>query len=231
MPKIRPYGALVRKLINWLTVKTGEGDLYEIDTALRPNGSSGLLVTSFEAYSNYQQQRGSNTAWTWEHQAMTRARCVLGDAQQYAQFDTVRAAVIGTERDVARLREEIGSMRGKVRASHPVKAGQFDVKHSAGAMVDIEFAVQFLVLSEGCRHPELLANVGNIALLVRAQECGLLPAPVGEDAAKAYRALRQIQHRARLNEEPTQVLQESVESERAAGLALWSAVFGSQPQT
>jgi glutamate-ammonia-ligase adenylyltransferase len=225
------YAALVRKLINWLTVKTGEGDLYEIDTALRPNGNSGLLVTSFTSYANYQQQRGSNTAWTWEHQAMTRARCVLGDAQQYAQFDTVRAAVIGTERDVARLREEIGSMRGKVRASHPVKAGQFDVKHSAGAMVDIEFSVQFLVLSEGCRHPELLANVGNIALLIRAQECGLLPAPVGEDAAKAYRALRQIQHRARLNEEPTQVLQESVESERAAGLALWSAVFGSQPQT
>ena len=72
------YGALVRKLINWLTVKTGEGDLYEIDTALRPNGNSGLLVTSFTAYANYQQQRGSNTAWTWEHQAMTRARCVLG---------------------------------------------------------------------------------------------------------------------------------------------------------
>jgi glutamate-ammonia-ligase adenylyltransferase len=68
----------VRKLINWLTVKTGEGDLFEIDTALRPNGNSGLLVTSFEAYANYQQQRGSNTAWTWEHQAMTRARFVLG---------------------------------------------------------------------------------------------------------------------------------------------------------
>ena len=55
----------MRKLINWLTVKTGEGDLYEIDTALRPNGSSGLLVTSFDAYANYQTQRGSNTAWTW----------------------------------------------------------------------------------------------------------------------------------------------------------------------
>jgi glutamate-ammonia-ligase adenylyltransferase len=72
--------AFVRKLINWLTVKTGEGDLFEIDTALRPNGNSGLLVTSFEAYANYQQQRGSNTAWTWEHQAMTRARFVLGSA-------------------------------------------------------------------------------------------------------------------------------------------------------
>ena len=84
------YGLLVRKLINWLTVKTGEGDLYEIDTALRPNGGAGLLITSFESYANYQQQRGSNTAWTWEHQAITRARCVLGTEALHARFD-VRA--------------------------------------------------------------------------------------------------------------------------------------------
>ncbi len=219
------YGALVRKLINWLTVKTGEGDLYEIDTALRPNGNSGLLVTTFNAYSNYQQQRGSNTAWTWEHQAMTRARCVLGDTALQARFDAVRNAVIGAQRDSVGLREEIDSMRAKVRAAHPVRGAKFDVKHSPGGMVDIEFAVQFLVLSQGCRHPELLANAGNIALLLRAQSCGLLPEPVGDNAANAYRALRQIQHRARLNEEPTQVDQETIQAEQAAGLALWSAVF------
>ena len=111
-------------------------------------------------------------------------------------------------------------MRAKVRASHPVRGTQFDVKHSPGGMVDIEFAVQFLVLSQGCKHPELLANAGNIALLLRAQACGLLPGHVGEDAAQAYRTLRQIQHRARLNEEPTQVDVAQVEQERAAGLAL-----------
>jgi len=219
------YAALVRKLINWLTVKTGEGDLYEIDTALRPNGNSGLLVTSFASYAKYQQQRGSNTAWTWEHQAMTRARCVLGDADLRQRFDAVRATVIGTPREESSLRTEIGSMRDKVAAAHPVKGAQFDVKHSPGGMVDVEFAVQFLVLSQGCNHPELLDNVGNIALLQRAQACGLLPAPVGEDAAQAYRALRQIQHRARLNEEPTQVDALQVQTERTAGLALWKAVF------
>ncbi len=223
------YGALVRKLINWLTVKTGEGDLYEIDTALRPNGNSGLLVTSFDAYSNYQQQRGSNTAWTWEHQAMTRARCVLGDAPLQDRFDAVREAVISAERDRLGLRSEIDAMRAKVRASHPVRGERFDVKHSPGAMVDIEFAVQFLVLSEGCHHPELLANVGNIALLQRAQACGLLAGTVGDDAARAYRSLRQMQHKARLNEEPTQVDQDQAQSERAAGLALWSAVFEEKP--
>jgi len=220
------YGALVRKLINWLTVKTGEGDLYEIDTALRPNGNSGLLITSFEAYANYQQQRGSNTAWTWEHQAMTRARYVLGGPSMQSRFDAVRAAVIGAERDSESLRREIGEMRTKVAASHPVRGTQFDVKHSAGGMVDVEFAVQYLVLSQGHRHPELLANVGNIALLVRAQQCGLLPAPVGDNASSAYRTLRQIQHTARLNEEPTQVDATRVEAERAAGQALWAAVFG-----
>ncbi|APW45004.1 bifunctional [glutamate--ammonia ligase]-adenylyl-L-tyrosine phosphorylase/[glutamate--ammonia-ligase] adenylyltransferase [Rhodoferax saidenbachensis] len=221
------YAALVRKLINWLTVKTGEGDLYEIDTALRPNGNSGLLVTSFNAYANYQQQRGSNTAWTWEHQAITRARCVLGTTDLQARFDAVRAAVIGAVREERGLREEIGSMREKVRSAHPVKGTLFDVKHSPGGMVDIEFAVQFLVLSQGCKHPELLDNVGNIALLLRAQECGLLPAPVGENAAAAYRVLRQIQHKARLDEVPTQVEDGVAQTERAAGLALWAAVFGS----
>jgi glutamate-ammonia-ligase adenylyltransferase len=156
---------------------------------------------------------------------MTRARCVLGDDALRSRFDTVREAVISSERDSAGLRDEIGSMRDKVRAAHPVRGESFDVKHSPGGMVDVEFAVQFLVLSQGCRHPELLANVGNIALLQRAQDCGLLPAPVGENAALAYRTLRQIQHRARLNEEPTQVDQAVIETERAAGLALWDTVF------
>jgi glutamate-ammonia-ligase adenylyltransferase len=221
------YAALVRKLINWLTVKTGEGDLYEIDTALRPNGSSGLLVTSFQSYANYQQQRGSNTAWTWEHQAMTRARFVLGSDELRQRFDAVRQAVICAPRETAALRSEIMAMREKVRAAHRVDAQMFDVKHSPGGMVDVEFAVQFLVLSQACRHPELMANVGNIALLHAAQAAALLPDGVGAAAASAYRELRRVQHRARLNEEPTQLDLESMPVERAAVLGLWRAVFES----
>ena len=156
---------------------------------------------------------------------MTRARCVLGDASLQQRFDAVREAVISTARDTPALRAEITDMRAKLSKARPVKAGQFDVKHSPGGMVDIEFVVQFLVLSESVRHPELRANVGNIALLQRAQACGLLPAPVGDNAALAYRTLRQIQHRARLNEEPTQVEMEQAQFERASGLALWAAVF------
>ena len=219
------YATLVRKLINWLTVKTSEGDLFEIDTALRPNGNSGLLVTSFAAYANYQQQRGSNTAWTWEHQAMTRARFILGAPSLREQFEKIREGVITAPRDAALLRTEIVAMRDKVRAAHPVKGGLFDVKHSAGGMVDAEFAVQFLVLSQSARHPELVANVGNIALLQRAEAVGLLPPDVGQAAAAAYRALRRVQHQARLNEAPTQVEPRVLAAERDAIAALWAAVF------
>ena len=220
------YGAFVRKLINWLTTKTAEGDLYEIDTALRPNGSSGLLVTTFAAYEKYQQGRGSNTAWTWEHQAMTRARFVLGEPALAARFDAVREAVITAPRDRDALRQEIVAMRQRVRAAHPVKAGLFDVKHSEGGMVDAEFATQFLVLAHSGEHRGLVPNLGNIALLQRAEAAGLLPAGVGQGAATAYRALRRVQHGARLNEEPTQVPPDALASEREAIQALWAAVFG-----
>ena len=220
------YAALVRKVINWLTVQTSEGDLYEIDTALRPNGNAGLLVSRFAAYADYQQQRGSNTAWTWEHQAMTRARCVLGNTALQARFEAVRTGVITSPRDQTALREEIHSMRERVRASHKTKAQVFDVKHSPGGMVDIEFAVQFLVLAHSHVHPALRANSGNIALLQAAQDAGLLSGDIGANAAQAYRALRQVQHSTRLNEEATHWDWEASSEARAAGLTLWSAVFG-----
>jgi len=220
------YAAYVRKLINWLTVKTGDGDLYEIDTALRPNGNSGLLVSTFEAYADYQCQRGENTAWTWEHQAMTRARFCLGSPELQARFDAVRANVINAKRDQASLRQEIVAMRDKLRAAHSVKPDLFDVKHSAGGMVDVEFAVQYLVLAHAQQHPTLLANVGNIALLLSAEKAGLLPSGVGEAAGSAYRELRRVQHRARLDEQPTQVPLTELKKECAAIQTLWQAVFG-----
>lgn len=220
------YAAYVRKLINWLTVKTGDGDLYEIDTALRPNGNSGLLVSTFDAYADYQCQRGENTAWTWEHQAMTRARFCLGSPALQTRFDAVRAHVINASRDTLSLQQEIVAMRDKLRAAHNVKPDLFDVKHSAGGMVDVEFVVQYLVLAHAQQHPALLANVGNIALLLSAEKAGLLPEGVGTAAGSAYRELRRVQHRARLDEQPTQVPQAELATACAAIKALWQAVFG-----
>ena len=230
------YAAFVRKLITWLTVKTGEGDLFEIDTALRPNGNSGLLVTDIDAYADYQENRGSNTAWTWEHQAMTRARMVPPSAPTAgasspsdpltARFDAVRHAVITAPRDHAALRGEIIAMREKMRNAHPIRDGLFDVKHSPGGMVDAEFVTQYLVLAHTARHPGLEPNLGNIALLRRAEDAGLLPAGVGQAAADAYRALRRVQHRARLDEQPTQVAPDTLAGERLAIQQLWHTVFG-----
>ncbi len=220
------YAAFVRKLVNWLTVKTGEGDLYEIDTALRPNGNSGLLITTFDAFADYQQQRGSNTAWTWEHQAITRARCVLGAPELAARFDAVREAVMTAPRDIPALKEEIRSMRERMRSAQHLREGRFDLKHSPGGMIDVEFAIQFLVLSQSAAHQELRGNVGNIALLQRAEAAGLLPAGMGQAAADAYREFRHLQHRARLDESSTQLDPVPLQAQIDAVRALWAHVLG-----
>ena len=220
------YGHFVRKLITWLTLRTAAGELFDIDTALRPNGNSGLLVTSISSFAHYQVGRGSNTAWTWEHQALTRARFCAGSADLAQRFDAVRRQVLAAPRDVAALKREVIEMRDKVRAARPVRSGLFDVKHSPGGMMDAEFAVQALVLTESARHPGLLDNVGNIALLQRCEAAGLLPGGVGEAAAAAYRELRRAQHGARLDEQPTQFVPDKLAAERDAVLALWRAVFG-----
>ena len=220
------YSMFARKLINWLTVKTGQGDLYEIDTALRPNGNSGLLVSSMDAFADYQSQRGSNTAWVWEHQAMTRARFSMGDERLKKPFDQVRHQVLTALRDLSALGKDILEMRQKLRLARPVKPEWFDVKDSAGGMVDVEFVVQYLVLGYSHKHPSLVGNVGNIALLNRAESLGLLPANMGLNASHAYRILRQVQHRARLNEESTQLAKDQLQVERKAILDLWNFVFG-----
>jgi glutamate-ammonia-ligase adenylyltransferase len=222
---VEVYGLYVRKLITWLTLRTAAGELFDIDTALRPNGNSGLLVTSISSFERYQRGRGSNTAWTWEHQALTRARCCAGTPVLGERFDAVRCDVLAAPRDHGALANQVQTMRDKVRIARPVPSGVFDVKHSAGGMMDAEFAVQYLVLAHAAAHPQLQANVGNIALLQRAQDCGLLPPGVGEAAANAYRELRRAQHRARLDERATQFPVEALAAERDAVLALWHAVF------
>ncbi|CAN1530350.1 GlnE Glutamine synthetase adenylyltransferase [Burkholderiaceae bacterium] len=219
------YALFARKLIQWLTLKTGEGDVYEIDTALRPNGSAGLLVSSMDAFAEYQAQRGSNSAWVWEHQAMTRARFCVGDRQLGAQFEAVRRQVLCAPRDLAQLALDIMVMREKMRTAHSVPAGLFDFKHSVGGMIDLEFAVQFLVLAHAHAHPSLQDNMGNIALLHRAEAAGLLPKGLGVAAADAYRELRHLQHQARLDEQVGRSDAAPMQGHSSAIQAVWSAVF------
>lgn len=157
---------------------------------------------------------------------MTRARFVMGLPALQPAFDAVRHAVISAPRDADSLKAEIVAMRDKVRDAHPVPEGSFDLKHSPGGMVDVEFVVQYLVLLHTARHPGLADNVGNIALLHRAEAAGLLPPGMGSAAADAYRELRRLQHRARLDELATQVDPMPIGMRRAAVQALWQQVMG-----
>jgi glutamate-ammonia-ligase adenylyltransferase len=223
------YALLAKRMINWLTAYTSTGTLFEIDTRLRPNGSAGFLVTNANAFMKYQLREGDNAAWVWEHQALTRARFSAGSRVVGEFFDDVRFEVLSQRRDVDVLRHEILEMRRKVHAGHPNPSADFDLKHDAGGMVDIEFIVQFLVLAFSNRHPQLIGNLGNIALLRIAGEVGLIEASKAHQVGDAYRLLRARQHRLRLDgAEKTRVdlgLEPQLVAARGVVLTLWQEIF------
>ena len=182
-----------------------------------------MLVSSLAAFRKYQRE----SAWTWEHQALTRARFVAGDAAIGAAFEAERDAILRLSRDRDRLADDVVDMRRKMHAGHPNRTPLFDLKHDPGGMVDIEFAVQFLVLLHAKAHPALTRNVGNIALLQMAGELGLLPGALAAEVADAYREYRREQHRIRLTGAPhARVESAPLECRRAAVTALWQHVFG-----
>jgi len=223
------YGLLAKRMINWLTAYTSAGGLFEIDTRLRPNGSAGFLVTNAEAFKKYQLREGDNSAWVWEHQALTRARFCAGSEQVGSFFDDVRAIVLTQVRDIDALRREISEMRQKIHAGHPNTSGKFDLKHDAGGMVDIEFTVQFLILAYASQYPQLIQNLGNIALLGIAAEVGLIDKDLAQAVSSAYRLFRSRQHRLRLDGHEKTRIDIAIEPEcieaRSAVLRLWENVF------
>ena len=230
------YALFAKRMINWLTAFTSTGSLFEIDTRLRPNGSAGFLVTNTQAFKKYQMREGDNAAWVWEHQALTRARFSAGNPAIGSEFDLVRSAVLGQQRNINQLRTEILEMRRKVHAGHPNGSGEFDLKHDSGGMVDIEFMVQFLVLAYSHQHPQLIGNLGNIALLRVAGEVALIDPKVANSVGNAYRLLRACQHRLRLDGAEKTRIKLAAGSELSAAresvVALWLKIFQapSEPQ-
>ena len=215
------YAKLAQRINTQLSSYTSAGRLYETDLRLRPNGASGLLVSSIEAYTQYQRQH----AWVWEHQALTRARFCAGDASVGKQFEIIRDEVLRQPRDPAVLRQEIVVMRQKMHDGHPNNSGLMDLKHDRGGMVDIEFMVQFLVLAYSNQHPELTANSGNLALLTRAGELGLIDAQLAQRVCATYRNLRSLQHKMRLNNQsPCRVNPEEIDATPV--MALWETLLG-----
>ena len=216
------YARLAQRVNTWLSSRTSSGILFETDLELRPSGASGLLVSTIEAFQRYQEEN----AWVWEHQALTRARYCAGDKKVGEAFEAIRSRILRRERDPAPLRASIVEMRQKMHAAHPNKSGLFDVKHDPGGMIDVEFAVQFLVLAHAQRFSDLTRNLGNIALLKMAADHGLIGAQLAERCRNAYREFRRIQHTLRLNGAPyARVPGNQVLVERAAVQELWQAVL------
>ncbi|PLK49829.1 bifunctional [glutamate--ammonia ligase]-adenylyl-L-tyrosine phosphorylase/[glutamate--ammonia-ligase] adenylyltransferase [Uliginosibacterium sp. TH139] len=216
------YARLAQRINTWLDSRTAAGHLFEIDTRLRPNGESGLLVVSLEGFAQYLR----NDAWVWELQALTRARFCAGHPAVGAQFETLRTSLLAQQRDITKLREEVLGMRRKMRESFANKGPGFELKHDAGGLIDVEFIVQYLVLAYSHAHPELTENKGNIALLGRAANAGLIPAALAEASANSYRALRHAQHGLRLNQYKSRVPDDSLDHWRTPVQALWQSVFG-----
>jgi glutamate-ammonia-ligase adenylyltransferase len=215
------YARLGQRINTMLSSYTSSGRLYEIDLRLRPNGESGLLVSSISAFAEYQHQH----AWVWEHQALTRARFSAGDRQVGEAFEQIRKQVLCQPRELSKLRTEILVMRKKMHDGHPNDSGLFDITHDSGGMVDIEFMVQYIVLAYAQQYPELSADIGNLALLKLAGELGLIPVDIAGQTGMIYRTLRQIQHRMRLNNQsPCRI--EHGEIETGACRELWELLFG-----
>jgi [glutamine synthetase] adenylyltransferase / [glutamine synthetase]-adenylyl-L-tyrosine phosphorylase len=199
------YATLARKLISSLSTLTSAGTLYETDLRLRPDGVSGLLVSSLAAFEDYQRHR----AWVWEHQAITRARYVAGDKSLGEKFETLRKNILTQPRNAEALKKEITAMREKMRGQHKETEGYIDIKQGIGGIIDVEFIVQYLVLLHSAQHPFLIMNKGNIALLKYCGEAGLISNELANNCADAYREFRRLQHASRLNNEQNPLLDTS----------------------
>lgn len=216
------YARLAQRINTWLTSTTAAGQLYDTDLRLRPDGASGLTVSPFTAFRDYQQRQ----AWVWEHQALSRARFVAGDAAIGARFETLRNEILRLPRDLDNLRQEVVTMREKMHAGHPNKSGLFDLKHDRGGIVDIEFIVQYLVLGYAHEHAAFTGNIGNLALLKLAAQLKLIEDAPAMAARTAYHEFRRLQHALRLQGDSyARVSHEAMSTHTAAVRTLWQLVM------
>ncbi|MBP5957586.1 bifunctional [glutamate--ammonia ligase]-adenylyl-L-tyrosine phosphorylase/[glutamate--ammonia-ligase] adenylyltransferase [Pseudomonas anatoliensis] len=224
------FTRLGQRIIHLLTAQTNSGQLYEVDMRLRPSGASGLLVSSLGAFARYQE----NEAWTWEHQALVRARVLVGSQDVGQAFEKVRAKVLGKTRDLAKLQQEVSEMRAKMRdnlGSKSTAAGTaanafeatapFDLKQDAGGIVDIEFMVQYAALAWSQSHPPLLRWTDNIRILEELEHEGLMPAEDASLLREAYKAYRSAAHRQALQKDAGVIAGDQFAEERRQVLRIW----------
>ncbi|QXI12483.1 bifunctional [glutamate--ammonia ligase]-adenylyl-L-tyrosine phosphorylase/[glutamate--ammonia-ligase] adenylyltransferase [Pseudomonas zeae] len=224
------FTRLGQRIIHLLTAQTNSGQLYEVDMRLRPSGASGLLVSSLGAFARYQE----NEAWTWEHQALVRARVLVGSQDVGRAFESVRAQVLGKARDLAKLQQEVSEMRAKMRDNLGTKStaagtaanafdatAPFDLKQDAGGIVDIEFMVQYAALAWSQSHPPLLRWTDNIRILEELEHEGLMPAEDASLLREAYKAYRSAAHRQALQKDAGVISGDQFAEERRQVLRIW----------
>jgi len=216
------YIRLGQRMVHMFTTRTPSGMLYEADMRLRPNGNSGMLVSSLKAFESYQ----ADDAWTWEHQALIRARPIAGDPKVIGEFKRIRRKILSRERDPEQLRTDVVEMREKMRQSlDKTASGQFDLKQGPGGIADIEFMVQYAVLRWAHKYPDLLEWTDNIRLLETLSRHQLMEGEATDKLADAYRTLRTASHRKSLQDSPALVPDDELVEERKLVQEIWQATM------
>ncbi len=222
------YVRLAQRLIHIMTTPTYSGVLYEIDTRLRPDGDKGMIARTMASFAGYQREE----AWTWEHQALVRARPVAGDARLAQRFWEIRGEILKQPREPEKLRIQVRDMRAKMRAkldksgaTGPHGERRFDLKQGAGGIADLEFMVQYAVLRWAAEHPELTVWTDNVRLLETLDRLALLPGHAAQELTDAYKALRGAYHRNALQDTPGLVADTDLAAERASVERLWQQLM------
>ncbi|MCF6245838.1 MAG: bifunctional [glutamate--ammonia ligase]-adenylyl-L-tyrosine phosphorylase/[glutamate--ammonia-ligase] adenylyltransferase [Desulfobacula sp.] len=196
------YSNLGQRIINALTMHTPAGTLYGADMRLRPGGNSGMIVSHIDAFEEYLNDQ----AWTWEHQALIRARPIAGDTKLTTRFETIRTRVLTKSRKESELKKEVADMRERMRRDRLKDPGDlFSLKQSPGGIVDIEFLVQYLVLNHADIYPDIIFWTDNMRLLESLDEQGIITGCESERLQNAYISMRKAIHRLNLQEKSLMV--------------------------
>jgi glutamate-ammonia-ligase adenylyltransferase len=216
------FARLGQRIIHMLTTRTHAGLLYEADMRLRPSGKAGPLVTTLPAFSDYQHER----AWTWEHQALVRARAFAGSRDLCQRFVAVRREILCQRREAEQLREDIRQMRARMesaQADHDPTL--FDIKHDRGGIVDIEFMVQYWVLLLAADNPGLTEYTDNVSILGALADAGLLDAKRVQLLVEAYRCYLSTEHRLKLAERKPLIAHSELSGLPERVAVLWRDLF------
>lgn len=212
-----------QRLIHWLSTQTSAGRAYDVDLELRPDGRRGLTVSSVKGFGSYQ----AKDAWTWEHQALTRARFVAGDPGIRRQFERIRRATLTAPRDYDKLRHDVVDMRRRMRENlNTSDADRFDLKQGAGGLTDIEFITQYLLLRHAAKCPEVLNWPDHWRQTEALAQAGVISNQDAEQLIRNYREYRAMLHVRALAQAPATTAAAKVRTVRKSVESLWAKYLG-----